>query len=398
MILGFNENFEAFIEAQFPNGLYESFNLKASDLMNIYTLHRMDKNEPNFFQMEIREFTVASFFTGFSLKHYVGRPDYTITVFFSNEEMTQETSPIDYDFEGKLRKIAYEILSKKDEQNSKELLKDYYVKLENQELEPYWDEYNEDEITKLVPLPSKGISEESISESSPIDLAPMVTTQTNENSKDKDYYKLENEVLKIEIESLEMLLKEKSEKITELTQKEKTPESSDMEDWKSKYEKLEEYNQILTENVDKLTEINSKYDKEIKRLTNNESELQIKLESKGTLINELTRKLEKITKEMERYKETKDDAIEYYQVIEVLKKENKDLKQDNDQLKKDNEIHLDSLADLKLKLREFKQKISSEVNAQDNLREEFIDLKKEIKVLRRERDHYKAIIKERNLL
>jgi len=398
MILGFNENFEAFIEAQFPNGLYESFNLKASDLMNIYTLHRMDKNEPNFFQMEIREFTVASFFTGFSLKHYVGRPDYAITVFFSNEEMTQETSPIDYDFEGKLRKIAYEILSKKDEQNSKELLKDYYVKLENQELEPYWDEYNEDEITKLVPLPSKGISEETISESSPKHLAHIVTKQTNENSKDKDYYKLENEVLKIEIESLEMLLKEKSEKITELTQKEKTPESSDMEDWKSKYEKLEEYNQILTENVDKLTEINSKYDKEIKRLTNNESELQIKLESKGTLINELTRKLEKITKEMERYKETKDDAIEYYQVIEVLKKENKDLKQDNDQLKKDNEIHLDSLADLKLKLREFKQKISSEVNAQDNLREEFIDLKKEIKVLRRERDHYKAIIKERNLL
>jgi len=398
MVLGFNENFEAFIEAQFPNDLSESFNLKASDLMNIYTLHRMDKNEPNFFQMEIREFTVASFFTGISLKHYVGRPDYAITVFFSNEEMTQETSPIDYDFEGKLRKIAYEILPKKDEQNSKELLKDYYVKLENQELEPYWDEYNEDEITKLVPLPSKGISEESISESSPLDLVPMATTQTNENSKDEDYYKLENEVLKIEIESLDMLLKEKSEKITELTQKEKTPESSDMEDWKSKYEKLEEYNQILTENVDKLTEINSKYDKEIKRLTNNESELQIKLESKGTLINELTRKLEKITKEMERYKETKDDAIEYYQVIEVLKKENKVLKQDNEQLKKDNEIHLDSLADLKLKLREFKQKASSEVNAQDNLREEFIDLKKEIKVLRRERDHYKAIIKEHNLL
>ena len=281
MVLGFNENFEAFIEAQFPNDLSESFNLKASDLMNIYTLHRMDKNEPNFFQMEIREFTVASFFTGFSLKHYVGRPDYAITVFFSNEEMTQETSPIDYDFEGKLRKIAYDILPKKDELSSKELLKDYYVKLENQEIEPYWEEYNEDEITKLVPLPSKGISEESISESSPIDLAPMATTQTNENSKDEDYYKLENEVLKTEIESLEMLLKEKSEKISELTHKEKTSESSDMEEWKSKYEKLEEYNQILTENVDKLTEITSKYDKEIKRLTNNESELQKKIRIKG---------------------------------------------------------------------------------------------------------------------
>ncbi|MFX1340038.1 MAG: hypothetical protein ACFFDK_15615, partial [Promethearchaeota archaeon] len=69
MVLGFNENFEAFIEAQVPDDLSKNLNLKASDLMNIYTLHRMDKNEPNFFQMEIREFTVASFFTGFSLKH-----------------------------------------------------------------------------------------------------------------------------------------------------------------------------------------------------------------------------------------------------------------------------------------------------------------------------------------
>ena len=396
MVLGFNENFEAFIEAQFPNDLSESFNLKASDLMNIYTLHRMEKNGPNFFQMEIREFTVASFFTGFSLKHYVGRPDYAITVFFTNEEMTQDLSPIDYDFEGKLRKIAHEILPKKEEPNFAVLLKDYYGKLENQQIEPYWDEYNEDEISKLVPLPPEGIIDENPTEASPINLAPPNNPQTNEN--EENFYKLENEVLKTEIESLEMLLKEKTEQITELSQSQNVSEGSDTADWKSKYEKLEEYNQILTENVDKLTELNSKYDEEINKLTNNKTEIQKKMDSKETLINELTRNLEKSTKELEGYRESKDDAVEYYQVMEVLKKENKELIQENQTFKKDNEIHLDSIADLKLKLREFKEKASSEISAQDTLSEELIDLKKEIKVLRRERDHYKAIIKEKKLL
>ncbi len=398
MVLGFNENFEAFIEAQFPNDLSESYNLKASDLMNIYTLHRMEKNGPNFFQMEIREFTVASFFTGFSLKHYVGRPDYAITIFFSNEEMTQDSSLIDYDFEGKLRKIAYDILPKRGETNFTGLLEDYYGKLENQQIEPYWDEYNEDEISKFVPLPTEGSSDEITTEVNPINLAHMNNPQTNENDKEQNYYKLENEVLKTEIESLEMLLKEKTEKITELSQSQNMSEGPDTADWKSKYEKLEEYNQILTENVDKLTELNSKYDEEIKRFTNNKTELQKKMDSKETLINELTRKLEKTTKELEGCKESKDDAIEYYQVMELLKKENKELIQENQTLKKDNEIHLDSIADLKLKLRDFKEKASSEGNAQDNLTEELIDLKKEIKVLRRERDHYRAIIKEKNLL
>ena len=54
MILRFNENFEAFIDAQYPSALSENLHIKVSDLMNIYTLHRMKKDEPNFFQMEIK--------------------------------------------------------------------------------------------------------------------------------------------------------------------------------------------------------------------------------------------------------------------------------------------------------------------------------------------------------
>ncbi len=65
---------------------------------------------------------------------------------------------------------------------------------------------------------------------------------------------------------------------------------------------------------------------------------------------------------------------------------------------KDNDRHLDSIVNLKLKLRELRNKISSEVDVQENLKEVTIDLKKEIKVLRRERDHYKEIIKKKNLI
>ena len=85
MILRFNENFEAFIDAQYPNDLSESLNIKASDLMNIYTLHRMKEEQPNFFQMEIKDFSVASLFTGFSFKKYVGYPNHAITVILSDE-------------------------------------------------------------------------------------------------------------------------------------------------------------------------------------------------------------------------------------------------------------------------------------------------------------------------
>jgi len=396
IILEFNENFEARIKTQFPPNFSSSFNLKASDLMNIYTLHRMDKNEPNFFQMEIKEFSAGSFFTGFSLKHYVGRPNYAITAFFSNEENNTEQSQIDFNFEGMLRRIVYELLPKIEDKNKDDLLKEYYIKLENKELEPFWEEYNEDEISQLIALPSEIPIETEVNNKTP---EKEVNTKTNIHSDDEikelEYYKLENETLKAEIESLEMLL---LEKVTEDTDKEDIYNDSTLEEWKSKYEKLEEYNQILSENVDKLKEMSNKYQEEVKKKTKDLNELKNRLDSKDTLIDELNKKIEKISKQLEEYKRNKDDALEYYQVIEVLKKESNILTQDNERLKKDNDIHLETIADLKLKLRELKDKFSSEEALQNTIKDEIIDLKKDIKVLRRERDHYKSIIKEHNLL
>ena len=396
IILEFNENFEANIKAQCPPDFSTNFNLKASDLMNIYTLHRMDKNEPNFFQMEIKEFFAGSFFTGFSFKHYVGRPNYAITAFFSNEEIDTDESQIDFNFEGMLRRIVYELLPKIEDENIDELLKGYYIKLTNHELEPFWEEYNEDEISQLIALPSENPKEIEINDKTPEKEKEIVKNiYSNDEIKELEYYKLENETLKAEIESLEMLL---LEKVNEETDKEDIYDNSTLEEWKSKCEKLEEYNQILSENVDKLTEMSNKYQEEVKIKNKGLNELKNKLESKDTLIDELTKKVERNSKQLEEYKRNKDDALEYFQVMEVLKKESKELNQENEKVKKENDIHLDTIADLKLKLREMKDKISTEENLQNTIKDEIIDLKKDIKVLRRERDHYKSIIKEHNLL
>jgi len=45
-----------------------------------------------------------------------------------------------------------------------------------------------------------------------------------------------------------------------------------------------------------------------------------------------------------------------------------------------------------------KKRFSSIDEEKENVKDQSLDLKKEVKVLRRERDHYKKIVKENNLL
>jgi FtsZ-binding cell division protein ZapB len=59
---------------------------------------------------------------------------------------------------------------------------------------------------------------------------------------------------------------------------------------------------------------------------------------------------------------------------------------------------LDTITALKLELKQLKDKLASEGTPQKRTTDRIIELKKEIKVLRRERDHYKAIVKENDLL
>ncbi len=390
MILRFNEEFEAIIEGIYPKKLAKTLKIKASDLMNIYTLHRKKVNEPNFFQMEIKDFNVASFFTGFSFKRYVGLPDHAIIAIFSNEEMNGDNLP--KDFEGMLRKIAYELLPLKYDPDFKKILEEYYIILKNGDLEPYWEESIEENSEKVIgeiikelePIPEKN------KENKELDLKTEINTQSEEDFLEDRFDKLEKEVLEQEIEDYKMLLKEKSEKIRELTKRitEQHSDSSEIEDWKSKYKKLEEENEFLNENLIKLTEITSQHNQEINTLNKELNEKRIQIEK-------INREIEENAKIFDESKKFEGESIDLQKRFDGLKREKDKLNEKVDKLNRDNDLHIDTIASLKLKMKEIKIKLSSEESVQNNLSETIIDLKKDIKILRRERDNYKKLAKKK---
>ena len=390
MILRFNEEFAAFIDAQYPKKLSKTLKIKASDLMNIYTLHRKKMDEPNFFQMEIKDFNVASFFTGFSFKRYVGLPDHAITVIFSPEEMNNDNLP--KDFEGMLRKIAYELLPLKYDPDFNKILKEYYIILKNGDLEPYWEESIEehsdedigDIVKELEPIKEKD------KEKKELELKTEIITQSEDNFLEDRFDKLEKEVLEQEIEDYKMLLKEKSEKIRELTKRitGQHSGSSEIEDWKLKYEKLEEEKEFLNQNLNKLTTITSQQNQEI-------NTLKKELNEKKTQIEEMNREIEENNKIFDESKKFEGESIDLQKRIETLKRKKDKLSEKVDRLTRDNDLHIDSIASLKIKMKEIKNKLSSEESVQNNLSETIIDLKKDIKILRRERDNYKKLAKKK---
>ena len=84
--------------------------------------------------------------------------------------------------------------------------------------------------------------------------------------------------------------------------------------------------------------------------------------------------------------------------ISKLNETNKNLKFQVLKANRENESHLDTITNLKLEIRELKQPISSEKIAKGIKKDDIIDMKKELKVLRRERDHYKDLVKKNKLL
>ncbi|MFX1393030.1 MAG: hypothetical protein ACFFAH_05580 [Promethearchaeota archaeon] len=372
MILGFNENYEAFIDAQYPDDLYKNLNLNASDLTNMYTLHLSDNKNPNFFQMEIKNLNIASLFTGFSEGRYIGRPEYAIVVFLDTEEI--EKNGVPKDFEGMIRRIAHLLLPKKENNlDFNEMLKDFFLMLKNQDLEPYWDEIEEYESVKLSVTPSeviekvnqvsipdkifdvedvikegrikKVVDEEKVSKEIDAESKSKIIEELEHGISEDHLEKLEKEVLEEEIEDLKIQLKEKSEKIRELTRR-----ITEFQSDRAEIEEIKESNRPLKEKIDDITKKKEILERKI-------TELKRGIDEKETHINSLNQEIER--------------------------------------LKNENEEQMDRIAGLKIELRNLTIKGEK---VHEDLTEELIDLKKEVKVLRRERDHYKKIVKDNDLL
>ncbi|MHA1150606.1 MAG: hypothetical protein ACTSR8_20490 [Promethearchaeota archaeon] len=382
--MGFHKSPGAYIEKEHPEGISEKLNVSTADLMNIYALHRMRRMEPNYLQIKIKNVNVASFYTGFSFKHYVGRPNYCITVFLSPDDNPSG------DFEGMLRRIAFDLLPKQEEFDFETKFVSYYEQLRIESIEPYWEEHLEGEGSKIAT-----ISADDIDETETIQTPEFEQQELEELSFDKQFEQFEKDELKEEVKDLQKMINEKNEKIRELTRQitEKVGESSEhsaevqllqgqlddankrLDEWAEKLADFNEKNAILMETVRKLTEMSSDQNEEMERQGSLIIELKKKIEDKDDLIQELQNKF------MNAKTEAAGKANE---VIERLTMEN--------------QTHLDTITELKLEIKSLKSQIEEAEKIHNEFSEQIIELKKDIKVLRRERDHYKKIVKENDLL
>ncbi|MGV9202971.1 MAG: hypothetical protein ACOC44_03005 [Promethearchaeia archaeon] len=431
MIIGFNKSPGAYIDTQHPSGISERLNVKTSDLMNIYALHRMRNMEPNFIQMKIKKVSVASFYTGFSFKHFVGKPDFAITVFLSDDE-----NP-DKDFEGMLRRIANDLLPERNSLGFDQDFISYYERLKSGDIEPYWEEFIEGEGSKIATIhadeePPEKIYKENSEESQQEEVLEDLNF-------DDQFDNFEKEELREEIKDLQELVNQKNLKIRELTDKitEKISEKSEhteevkvlkeqleeknekIDEWSNKLVDLNEKNTILQETVRKLTEMSAQQTEEMEQQAQTIGKLRKELDKKEKKISdqkatldELNNKLmnakvsaaenkekdeeiQKLHEEIGELKKNLDTLQEKYDELQI---EKENLQERCNDLEEDNELHLETIAHLKLDLKEAKEQASSEDGVYDDLADQIIDLKKDIKVLRRERDHYKEIVKEHDLL
>lgn len=76
-----------------------------------------------------------------------------------------------------------------------------------------------------------------------------------------------------------------------------------------------------------------------------------------------------------------------------LDKENTILKEKSAELIEDNDLHLETIIDLKLEMRKLTERISSDEEVFDDLAEQILELKKDLKILKKERDRYQEKLK-----
>ena len=154
-----------------------------------------------------------------------------------------------------------------------------------------------------------------------------------------------------------------------------------------------------------LNQNNAKLMTDIKILNQKIAERDDFLKEKERQIEALSTKLtgaEEVEYEAEKILQEKVDLkninLGLNSELEKLEKANRSLLNEIDKLKSQITVHLDSITSLKLEGKNTKANISAKEKEKETFKEQIFDLKKEIKVLRRERDHYRKIVKEKNLL
>ncbi|UCC20579.1 MAG: hypothetical protein JSV62_04640 [Promethearchaeota archaeon] len=344
VILNLDKKSELSKDIEYPENLCEDLGVSNSMLATVFEEHKRVRSGPNYLEMQIkRDLSVASFFTGHTSRHFIGKGDHVITVFLSEDDILPRN------FEGQVRRIAFDLLPKRKEKKFKDLFTKSYNLLEKGELDAYWQERQEFEH-------EIGEKKEKID-----DLAQKVSLLVSDRSEH-----LRNvEALKNEVTGL----------------------YSKLENWSMQMAELNEYNATLTSK-----------NRELNRLINVQ---KLALDQKDERINNLKAKLgdtEEIEKGAEKLlaeiKKVKHDKEILNQEISKLNETNKKLKFQVLKATRESE----SVPKLELEIKRLKDKILGINNEKENIKRELTDLREDIKLVRKDRDHYYKIIKEKKLL
>jgi len=402
IVLGFNEKSEVHIETQFPSNICEFLGITSEILKRLVNAHMDKKMEPHFAEVLLdNDVSVASFYSGFSFRHYVGKPNFAICIFLSQEDVSNT------ELEGRLRRIAYELLPKREALNFDDILGQYYDMLKKEELSTYWEEIIEGE-TSVVET-NKTVEEKQVR--SVNEAVDKSEARIHEEGKEILLMGNDYDEIKSKNSELEDLLEEKKRKIRELTRKytevvsENTKYEEEIQSLKEEiseqYIKLEKWSQQMAD----LNQNNAKLIDDLKILNQKIFERNEFIKEKEKRIEVLSNKLtgaEEIEVEAEKVLQEKEDMrnININLNSELEKSENtqKRLLGEIDKLKDQNSVHIDSITTLKLDMKNLKSESKTKDNEKETIKDQILDLKKEIKILRRERDHYRKIVKEKSLL
>jgi len=400
IILGFEKYSKTRIDTQFPSNICEFLGVTTETLKGLVEHHMNKKMEPNYIELTLEdEVSVASFYSGFSFRHYVGNPNFAVCIFLSQDDVLSS------EFEGMMRRIAHELLPKREALNFDDILGQYYEMLKKKELLPYWEEIIEGEISVITAKKKEDKKEEKGEKKEQEELDSV------KEKKSGDIKTEEEADIKSKNTKLQDLLDEKKSKIRELTRKytelvsENTKNSEEIQSYKEEiseqYIKLEKWSQQMAD----LNQNNAKLMDDIKILNQKINERDDFLKEKEKKIEAFSKKLtgvEEVENEAEKILQEKVDLkninLGLNSELEKLEKANRSLLNEIDKLKSQITVHIDSITNLKLNVKNTKADISVKEKEKANFKDQMFDLKKEIKILRRERDHYRKIVKEKNLL
>lgn len=348
MILNLNESSEPNIDVQYPENICDDLAISTSGLLSLFEQHKAVKTGPNYLEMQIkRNVSVASFFTGYSNRSFLGKPDHAITIFLSDGDTLPRN------FEGQVRRIAFELLPKREEENFYEQFVKYFELLKNEELDPYYQQMLE--LEQDLSSKKKRID----------DLAQKVSTLVSDKSEH-----LQNvQALKDETDGL----------------------YSKMDNWSSQMAELNEYNVTLTVKIRDFTKLTTKQKEELEQ----KEEQILKLRKIIRDRDEIEEGAEKL---IDKIKQIKLENDRLNQQVGELNDINKKLKFQELKSKREAESGLSSVETLNLEIKKLENKLLGSTNQKGNLSRELVEIKKEIKVLRRDRDQYLKIVKEHDLV